>query len=441
MTPSANLKYPPMNRIRSAFAALLLVLSTPVVHAQALSLDPIDGIVAVVEEDVILRSELDRAVNNIRLQFADRIDQLPPADVLEKQVLERLIVMRLQLQRAEQAGVRISDIELEQAISRIAQQNNLSLEQLRVQISKDGISYDEFRQQLREELTAQRLRQTLVQSRVAVSDTEVDIALASESMKKGQVNVGLILVALPDGATAEQIAAAKTKIDGIKALIDKGEMEFNAAAIRYSDHQTALEGGNLGWRSFDEIPPLFANLVQGMNNGDVSQPLRGPSGYSLIKLIDTKQQTSQSVTEYNARGLMVRTTEVVDAEAARVKAQALYDRIQAGEKFEDVAKAESEDVITRNQGGDMGWFQLQAWGTAVAENLEKLKDGEVSQPFPSEAGWHVIQRVATREQDITAEAQRNAARETIGRRKADEEYERFLRQLRDEAYIDNRLAS
>ena len=430
-----------MNRIRSALAALLLVLSTPVVHAQALNLEPIDGIVAVVEEDVILRSELNRAVNNIRLQFADRTDQLPPAEVLEKQVLERLIVMRLQLQRAEQAGVRISDIELEQAISRIAQQNNLTLEQLRTQISKDGISYDEFRQQLREELTAQRLRQSLVQSRVAVSDTEVDIALASESMKKGQVQIGLILVALPDGATPEQITAGKTKIDGIKALLDKGEMEFSAAAIRYSDHQTALEGGNLGWRSFDEIPPLFANLVQGMSPGEVSQPMRGPSGYSLIKLIDTKQQGAQSVTEYSARGLMIKTTEVVDSEAARAKAQALYERIIAGEKFEDVARAESEDAITRNQGGDMGWFQLQAWGTAVAENLQRLEDGEISPPFPSEAGWHVIQRVGTREQDITAEAQRNAARETIGRRKADEEYERFLRQLRDEAYIDNRLAS
>jgi peptidyl-prolyl cis-trans isomerase SurA len=430
-----------MNRIRSAFAALLLVLSTPVVQAQALNLEPIDGIVAVVEEDVILRSELNRAVNNIKLQFASRTDQLPPEDVLEKQVLERLIVMRLQLQRAEQAGVRISDIELEQAISRIAQQNNLTLEQLRTQISKDGISYDEFRQQLREELTAQRLRQSLVQSRVAVSDTEVDIALASESMKKGQVQIGLILVALPDGATPEQIATGKTKIDGIKALLDKGEIEFSAAAIRYSDHQTALEGGNLGWRSFDEIPPLFANLVQGMSPGEVSQPLRGPSGYSLIKLIDTRQQGSQSVTEYNARGLMIKTTEVVDSDAARAKAQALYDRIVAGEKFEDVARAESEDLITRNQGGDMGWFQAQAWGTAVAENLEKLKDGEVSPPFPSEAGWHVIQRVATRQQDITAEAQRNAARETIGRRKADEEYDRFLRQLRDEAYIDNRLAA
>ncbi len=431
-----------MNRILSSLFFLLLALSaSSAVSAQALSLDPIDGIVAVVEEDVILRSELNRAVANIRTQFANREDQLPPPDVLEKQVLERLIVMRLQLQRAEAAGVRISDIELEQAISRIAQQNQISLEQLRAQLTRDGVSYDEFRQQLREELTAQRLRQTLVQSRVAVSDTEIDIALASESMKKGQVHVGLILVGLPDGADAEQIATAKTKIDGIKALLDKGEMDFSAAAIRYSDHQTALEGGDLGWRSFDEIPPLFGNLVQGMQPGEVSQPIRGPSGYSLLKLIDTREQTTQSVTEYNARGLMIRTTEVVDAEAARAKAEAIYARLQAGEDFATVAKAESEDVITRNQGGDMGWFPLQAWGTAVAENLSALKDGEISKPFPSEAGWHIIQRIGTREQDVTAESQRNAARETIARRKADEEYERFLRQLRDEAYIDNRLAS
>lgn len=433
-----------MNRIFSALAALLLVLSTQAAHAQALSLDPIDGIVAVVEEDVILRSELNRAVANIRAQFASRTEQLPPDDVLEKQVLERLIVMRLQLQRAEQAGIRISDIELEQAISRIAQQNNLSIEQLRVQISKDGISYDEFRQQLREELIAQRLRQSLVQSRVAVSETEIDIALASESLKKGQVHVGLILVALPDGATAEQIETAKTKIDGIKNLIDKGEMDFNAAAIRYSDHQTALEGGDLGWRSFDEIPPLFANLVQGMSAGEVSQPVRGPSGYSLIKLIETRDSASagpQSITEYNARGLMIKTTEVVSSEQAQAKAQALRDRIAAGEDFAKVAKEASEDNITRNQGGDMGWFPLQAWGTAVAENLQKLQDGELSQPFASEAGWHVLQRIGTRQQDVTDEAQRNAARETIARRKADEEYERFLRQLRDEAYIDNRLAS
>jgi peptidyl-prolyl cis-trans isomerase SurA len=240
-----------MNRILVSLLSLFLITTVQPLRAQALALDPVDGIVAVVDEDVILRSELDRAVANIRTQFADRADQLPPPAVLERQVLERLIMMRLQLQRAESAGVRISDLELEQAIGRIAQQNNLSLDQLRAQLANEGSTYDEFRQQLREELTAQRLRQSIIQSRVSVSDTEVDIALASESMKQGQIRVGLILVALPDGATPEQVQTGQTKIEGIKRLIENGEMDFNAAAIRYSDHQTALEGGDLGWRSFD----------------------------------------------------------------------------------------------------------------------------------------------------------------------------------------------
>jgi peptidyl-prolyl cis-trans isomerase SurA len=432
-----------MTRILASLLFLLLATAWSIAPAQSLTLalDPVDSIVAVVDEDVILRSELDRAVTNVRAQFADRADQLPPPNVLEKQVLERLILMRLQLQRAEAAGVRIADLELEQAISRIAQQNKLSLEQMRAQLAAEGSSYDEFRQQLREELTAQRLRQQITQSRVVVSDTEIDIALASESLKRGEVHIGMILVALPDGADAEQIGKAKTKIDGIKALIDKGEMDFNAAAIRYSDHQTALEGGDLGWRGYDEIPPLFANLVQGMAPGEVSQPVRGPSGFTLIKLFDSREQTSKTVTEYNARGILVRTTEVIDAEAAKQKADALHARLVAGEDFAKLAREASEDTITRNQGGDMGWFQLQAWGTAVAQQLSALKDGEYSQPFQSEVGWHILQRVATREQDVTDEVRRTKVRETIARRKADEEFDRFLRQLRDEAFIEVRLKS
>jgi peptidyl-prolyl cis-trans isomerase SurA len=429
-----------MNRILVSLLSLFLITTVQPLRAQALALDPVDGIVAVVDEDVILRSELDRAVANIRTQFADRADQLPPPAVLERQVLERLIMMRLQLQRAESAGVRISDLELEQAIGRIAQQNNLSLDQLRAQLANEGSTYDEFRQQLREELTAQRLRQSIIQSRVSVSDTEVDIALASESMKQGQIRVGLILVALPDGATPEQVQTGQTKIEGIKRLIENGEMDFNAAAIRYSDHQTALEGGDLGWRSYDEIPPLFATLVQGMTPGDVSQPIRGPSGFSLIKLVETREQTEQKLTEYHARGILIRINEVVDSAQARAKIQALHARIVGGEDFAKIARENSEDTSTRNGGGDMGWFALQAWGSAVAEQIEQLADGQMSQPFETEAGWHIIERLGVREQDITEESRRNAARETIGRRKADEEFERFIRQLKDEAYIENRLA-
>jgi peptidyl-prolyl cis-trans isomerase SurA len=176
-----------------------------------------------------------------------------------------------------------------------------------------------------------------------------------------------------------------------------------------------------------------------MSPGDVSQPVRGPSGYSLIKLIGTREETRQSLTEYNARGILVRTTEVVNMEQARDKARAIHARLVAGEDFAAVARETSDDATTRNAGGDMGWFPLQAWGSAVASALSALQDGELSEPFSSEVGWHIIQRQGVREQDITEESRRNAARETIGRRKADEEFERFLRQLRDEAYIENRL--
>lgn len=429
-----------MNRFLVS-ALLALLIAAPTARAQSLSLEPVESIVAVVDDDVILRSELDRAVSNIRQQFAGRPEQLPPLASLERQVLERLILMRLQLQRAESGGVRIGDLELESAISQIAKRNNLTMEELRGQLANEGTSYDEFRQQLREELTIQRMRQSVMQSRVAVSDTEVDIALASESMKQGQVHLAMLLVALPDGATPEQIGTAQTKIDGIRKLIDSGEMEFATAAVRYSDHQTALEGGDLGWRGYDEIPPLFANLVQGMSAGQVSQPVRGPSGYTLIKLIETRDQSRRSVTEYHARGLMVRTSEVVDSDAAKAKADALYQRLLAGEDFAEIAKKDSDDVITRNQGGDMGWFQAQAWGSSVGQAVVALQDGELSQPFRSEVGWHIIERLGTREQDVTEQSLRDAAREAIGRRKADEEYERFLRQLRDEAFIENRLQS
>lgn len=435
-----------MNRILAPKFALALCVAlvalapVPRLQAQALPSQQIDGIVAVVDEDVILRSELSMAVNNIRARFADRPEQLPPADVLEKQVLERLITMRLQLQRASAAGVRVGDAELEQTIARIVQQQGITVDQLRGQLARDGVSFEEFRNQLRDELTVNRMQQTFVQSRVAVSDTEIDILLAS-SGDNGEVRLGYLLVALPDGATPEQIDTARTKIEGVRGLIERGEMDFSAAAIRYSDHQTALEGGDMGWRAVDEIPPLFANVLPTLSPGEVSQPLRGPSGFSLVRLIERRDDSApQTVTEYHARGIMVRTTELRDADAAKARVEQARARIAGGEDFAVVAKEMTDDTISRNQGGDMGWFQLNAWGTSVANQLNTLSDGQMSEPFQSEVGWHIIERLGTREQDVTVEARRNKARETIAARKADEEYDRFLRQLRAEAYIDNRLA-
>lgn len=430
-----------MIRLPARLIALALLLgASPITLAQALHTTPIDSIVAVVEEDVILRSELDQAVHNIRLRLADRTDQLPPPNVLEKQVLERLVMMRLQLQRAEDMGLRVGDIELDQTVSRIAQQQGVTPDQMRAQLARDGINYQDFRQQLRDELIVSRLQQNFVQSRVTVSESEIDNALAARG-DQNQIHLGYLLVSMPDGASPEQIETARTKIEGIRSLITRGEMDFAAAAMRYSDHQTALEGGDMGWREADEIPPLFTNVLSSMQKGDISQPLRGPSGFSLIHLIDTREQGVETLTEYRARSIMVRATDLVTREQARSKIDALLARIQGGEEFAAVAREASDDQITRSQGGDMGWFPLNAWGPAVANVLTGLTDGQVSEPFQSDVGWHLIQRIESREQDITQEAQRNRMRETIVRRKADEEFDRFLRQLRDESYVDERLGS
>jgi peptidyl-prolyl cis-trans isomerase SurA len=424
-----------------ALLALTLDALTPARAQLAVPMTPVDSVVAVVEEEVILRSELDRAVANILTQYADRRDQLPPRAALERQVLERLVLVKLQVERAREMGVRVPDSEVEESIRRIAQQNNISVEQMRTQLASEGIGFSEFAQSLRDEIVVQRLRQQVVQSRVNVSESEIDMLLAGDSLQTGQVRVANILVAMPDGATADQIELAKTKIDGVRSLVMRGEMTFNAAAIRYSDAPNALEGGDLGWRRYDEIPPMFAQMVEGMAPDEVSPAVRGPAGYHLLRLIERRETGSQKQTEYSARHVMVRANEVVTREEARIKAQALKARLDAGEDFAALARAESDDVNTRNQGGEMGWFQVYAWGQSVGDVLLTLDDNQISAPFETEAGFHVLQRLSSREQDVTEQLRRNEAREAIGRRKAEDEYERFQRQMREEAYIETRLQS
>ncbi len=430
-----------MNRLLLIACLLLVSFVATDVRAQALPTAPVDSIVAVVEDDVILRSELDRAVATIVAQYADRPQQLPPRDALEKQVLERLVLLRLQLDRAKSAGIRVGDAEVEQTIRRIAQQNNITLEQLREQLARDGLTLEEFRQSLSEEMIAQRLRQSVIQSRVNVNDTEIDILLASNSLQRGRVHLAHLIVGIPENATQEQIEAARIKIEGIHKLISSGEMDFATAAIRYSDASNALDGGDLGWRSFDEIPPNFANLLQGMQTGDVSQPVRGPTGFHMLTIIESDSEGSTRLTEYHARGILISPDELTTREQARAQLEALRQQIVEGADFAALAREHSDDTMSRNQGGDMGWFQKDAFGNAVGEQVVRLADSELSAVFDSNAGLHLIQRIATREQDITEEVRRNRAREAIARRKSEDEFEQFLRQLRDESFVELRLKS
>ena len=425
--------------------ASLLAVSSVSAPLQVLAQEaqPLDRIAAVVDEDVILQSELQRAIANIKAQYAGRENQLPPEDVLSRQVLERLVLVKLQVARAQGSGIRVSDQELNQAMNSIAQQNGSNLDALRQRLAHDGIDFNDFRASVRDEITVQRLRQSFAQSRISVSEGEVDAALKQQATVGNQYHLAHILIALPDGANADQIATGQKKADGVKTLLDKGELDFNAAAVRYSDSPNALEGGDLGWRSLDEIPQAFAQMMEKMKPVEVVGPIRGPSGFQLLKLVEVRDASSaaageHTVTEFHGRHILVRVDDHQTDAAAKAKIDTLRARIAGGAEFQTVAKESSEDNNSKGQGGDLGWFPADAFGPAFGQQVEGLQDGGVSQPFRTDAGWHIVQRVATRQTDVTTDNQRAQVRETIGRRKLEDEYNRFLQELRGEAYVSFR---
>ncbi|WP_141455806.1 peptidylprolyl isomerase [Pseudoxanthomonas sp. z9] len=424
--------------------AAVLLAAACVFPLSAQTLQPLDRIAAIVDEDVILQSELDRAVANVVNQYANQPGQLPPREVLERQVMERLILMKLQVARANGSGIQVGDQEINGAVAAVAQQNGMTVDALRARLAQDGMSFNDFRNSLRDEITVQRLRQSFAQSKIQVSEGEVDAALAMQASSGQQYHLAHILVALPDGATAEQITTGQQKIDGIKALLDKGEMDFNAAAVRYSDSPNALDGGDLGWRSIDEIPTAFVEMLKTMTAGQVVGPLRGASGFQLLKLVETRdasQAEKRTVTEYHARHILVRITEAQDAAAAKAKIDTLRARIAGGADFATVAKESSEDPNSRGEGGDLGWFPGDAFGPAFGEQVAGVGDGQVTEPFRTDAGWHIVQRVEARQSDVTDANQRAQVRETIGRRKLEDEYNRFLQEMRGEAYVNIRTGA
>ncbi|HHW4679697.1 MAG TPA: peptidylprolyl isomerase [Xylella sp.] len=426
-------------------SSLLAVSSVflPVASARQQQHQSLDHIIAVVDDNVILRSELNRAIHNVKSQYVGRENQLPPDDVLQRQVLERLILIKLQVARAQSSGIRISDDELNQAIASIAQNNGTSVDGLRQKLAKEGMSFPEFLQSVRDEITVQHLRQGFAQSRIVVSESEVDTALAQQANSGAQYHLQHILIALPEGATSEQIATAQKKADGVKKLIDKGELDFAAAAVRYSDSPNALESGDLGWRSLDEIPEAFAQMVHNMKVSQVAGPLRGPSGFQLLKLVEVRDSAAagpkQMATEYHARHILIRVAGNQGDAEAKAKIGTLRARILGGADFKAIAQESSEDANNRSQGGDLGWFPSDAFGADFGNHIKALADGKVSEPFRTAAGWHIVQRLGTRQTDVSSENQRAQIRDMIGQRKLEEAYDRFLQELRGEAYVNLQL--
>jgi len=428
----------PIRAVTLCTVAISLMIP-PAAFAQASGgKEPIDSIVALVDEDVILRSELDMATAGIVDRIRASGEAMPPMNLLESQVLERLIIREIQVQRAMQTGIRISDADIDQALVTLAQQNNMTLQQLRQVIEGDGEDFAEFRRNIGEELMSERLRQRIVASMEPISDTEVDIMLASENLAGGEYNVSHIMIGVPDGSTPEQVQAAQSKADDIYDRLMNG-LDFASAAISYSDSQEALEGGLVGWRDLNSVPAFFADAINGLQPGEITKPIRSPSGFHIIKVNDFREERQVVVKEYKARHIMIEIDEMMTPRLAMDTILEIKGKLQNGEDFAALAKEYSDDTTTANLGGDMGWFPPEAYGDRVYQTVIAMSPGDISEPFQTQTGWHIMELLDVRETDRTEEAIRAEAREKIMRTKADQEIEKVLRQFRDEAFVEIRL--
>ena len=407
----------------------------------ATAAESLDRIIVVLNDGVILQSELDQSILEAKQQIKERGIADPPANILRTQVLERLIVTKLQTQRAAEAGVRIDDRELNEVITNIASQNGMSLQQFAESVKKDGTDYLAVREQIREQVLISRLRQKEVDSRVSVTDQDVDLFLATQQGQEEnkEYHLAHILIAVPDGAKNEERNKARAKAEDLVKRLKAGE-DFSQIAIANSNGQQALQGGDLEWRKSADLPSLFASAAAKLSKGEVSDVLEAGSGYHIIKLVDERGGSArETVAETHAKHILLSPNALRDEEQTRALSREIYDRLQKGEDFTALAKKYSDDPGSKNGGGDLGF---QPSGVFVPEfqiRLDQLKPGEISQPFHSKFGWHIASVIERRTRDTTEESRRNRARTTLGQRKSAEEYDTWLRKLREEAYVEYRL--
>lgn len=398
----------------------------------------LDEIVAIVEEGVILRSDLDRSVENIVQQFKAKGTQLPPKSVLDQQVLERLIVQELQIQKADSAGVRISEADIDTALAQVAKQNNLSLQQMQMALENDGMNFAEFRNDMRKELKTEKIRNGLANQNVKVSEHEIDLFLADNELSQSEVRLGHILISVATDAEPKTVTQAQSKISTIYSSLEKGG-DFADLATLYSAGQKAKDGGDLGWRTSNEFPTLFSDQIKSMKPGEYTHPIRSASGFHIIKLTDVREQSKKMITQYNARHIMISNNELVTPAQGMEIINEINSRIQAGEDFAKLAEEKSDDVHSAALGGDLGWIQLNEFGQRFGNVLNALADNEMSSPFQTKAGWHIVQRQGQRENDVTDEIKRMQAEQAIHARKMNEEIESWLSEIRGEAFVDIRI--
>jgi len=399
---------------------------------------PLERVVAIVNDEALTQYELAEQ-KRITLQQMKQQNIAPPApDVLDKQLLERLITERALMQYAKETGIRVDDVQVERTLARIAQENKLTVDGLREAIEKEGIPYAKYRADMRNEITMQRLREREVDSRISVSDAEVDNFLATMNAQSGgdtEYKLAHVLVLVPEQASADQIQAKRLRAEEAQKQLGSGA-DFKQVAAAFSDAPDALQGGSLGWRAPARLPTVFADQVRAMKPGQISPILRSAAGFHIVKLEDTRSRNTPTVVEQTrVRHILLRVNEVTSESDAKAKVDRIRERLETGAKFEDQAKLNSEDA-SATKGGDLGWISPGDTVPEFEQAMAKLKIGEISTPVRSPFGWHLIQVSERRTQDVTAERQREQARQALRQRKSDETFQEWVRQTRDRAYVE-----
>jgi peptidyl-prolyl cis-trans isomerase SurA len=421
--------------IRTLLITLSLAISVNVVHAEEVLLE---RIVALVNDDVVLASELEAEIVTVERELQQRNIRTPPRDELTRQVLERLVMQTLQLSVAERRGIRVDSATLDAAVRRVAERNGMSLTGLRDALEQEGLAMNRFRDQLRREIILTRLREQEMDRRVDVTDPEIEQFIERNREQTREYALSQILIGIPEAASPEAIAEAQVDAKAVKQRLESGE-SFARVAAASSDARNALEGGDLGWRNRAQLPRAGAEAIIALTPGETTPILRTPAGFQIYQLRDVRDTSEQMIEQAQIRHILIQTNEVVTNADAELRLEALRNRIQRGRDFAELARANSDDVNTANRGGELGWVNVNNLPPNFREPIEALAVGELSTPFRTGAGWHLAEVLERRKRDASEEIAREQAAEAIRQRKSEEETELWLRELREQAYVEIRL--
>jgi len=404
----------------------------------SVSAEVLGKIAAVVEDDVILEQELDKEVALIAQRIQASNTQMPPEYILRKQVLEKMIVDKLQRQLAEKAGISITEEMLNNSAADIAQKNNMSLQQFREELQRQGLDYKSFLDNMRNEIIINQLRGREIGGRIKVTDREIDHYLETQGQASNdaiQYHLGHILIAVKEAASSTEIQQAQSKADKLVNNLRAGQ-DFTQAAISESEDDNALKGGDLGWRTINDIPTLFTDKVKTMLANQVADPIRSPSGFHIIKMLDIKGLNDHIITQTKVRHILIKTNDLIDDEEAKKRLIALKTRIIDGDDFASLARAHSDDKGSALKGGSLDWVGPDDLVKPFEEAMGKLEINQISEPIQTQFGWHLIQVLDRKNKDDSLEHKRNNVRDSLRKRKIEEETELWMRRLRDEAYVE-----